>query len=113
MPDYPRPDDVVGAGNRPASTTPTTTKYIFSLEHTRSYRLSHISLRIVKMSGRLATGLEAILKAGYAIDSYARHKPNRTCNSLIPPQALENPKPTALPAGGHSRLELTTTVKRN
>ncbi len=39
--------------------------------HIRTRRLSQVPLLIVELCGGLATGLEAVLRAGYAINSYA------------------------------------------
>jgi len=38
---------------------------------TPTYRLPRILLRSMELCGGLATGLEALLRAGYAISSYA------------------------------------------
>ena len=61
-------------------TTPTTTLqghysgassgYAPNLGHIRSHCLPHTPLRIVELCGCLATGLEALLGAHYAINSY-------------------------------------------
>jgi hypothetical protein len=45
--------------------------YVPNLGKIRSHRLPRIPLRIVELCGGLATGLEALLKACYAISSYA------------------------------------------
>ncbi len=45
--------------------------YVPNLGHIRSHRLLWIPLRIVEHCGGLATGLEALLRVGYTISSYA------------------------------------------
>jgi len=45
--------------------------FVPNLRHIRSHRLPRIPLRVVELCVGLATGLEALLRAGYAIGSYA------------------------------------------
>jgi hypothetical protein len=45
--------------------------FLSFLGHIRSHRLPHTPLWIVELCGGLATGLEALLRASYAISSYA------------------------------------------
>jgi hypothetical protein len=45
--------------------------YVPNLRETRPHRFPHVPLRVVELCGGLATGLEALLQAGYAIISYA------------------------------------------
>ena len=95
-----------------ASTTPPQGHYsgassgcVPSMGHIRPHRLPHTPLRIVELCGGLATGLEALLRADYAISSYTWIVTNPDANTAashritflrlqfphrIPPEAMHD-----------------------
>ena len=71
MPGYHAPNKVISFDHpTEGHYAGTYSSYVPNLGQIRSHRLYRAPLRVVELCGGLATGLEALLGAGYAIGSY-------------------------------------------